>query len=51
MIAALAFTVALLVTTTYFILGSIPLLVLKHDTPRTPASYGPSSTSTPSRPW
>jgi hypothetical protein len=33
MIAALAFTVALLVTTTYFILGSIPLLVLKHDTP------------------
>lgn len=33
MIAALAFTVALLVTTLYFILGSIPLLVLKHDTP------------------
>jgi hypothetical protein len=33
MIAALFFTVALLVTTTYFILGSIPLLVLKHDTP------------------
>ena len=33
MIAALVFTVALLVTTTYFILGSIPLLVLKHDTP------------------
>ena len=33
MIAALSFTVALLVTTTYFILGSIPLLVLKHDTP------------------
>lgn len=32
-IAALFFTVALLVTTTYFILGSIPLLVLKHDTP------------------
>lgn len=33
MICALFFTVALLVTTTYFILGSIPLLVLKHDTP------------------
>jgi hypothetical protein len=33
MIAALFFTVALLVTTFYFILGSIPLLVLKHDTP------------------
>ncbi|MFC5498603.1 hypothetical protein ACFPOE_13735 [Caenimonas terrae] len=33
MIAALVFTVALLVTTAYFILGSIPLLVLKHDTP------------------
>jgi hypothetical protein len=32
-IVALFFTVALLVTTTYFILGSIPLLVLKHDTP------------------
>jgi hypothetical protein len=33
MIAALFFTVALLVTTAYFILGSSPLLVLKHDTP------------------
>jgi len=33
MIAALFFTVALLVTTLYFILGSIPLLVRKHDTP------------------
>lgn len=33
MIFALFFTVALLVTTGYFILGSIPLLVLKHDTP------------------
>jgi hypothetical protein len=32
-LAALFFTVALLVTTAYFILGSIPLLVLKHDTP------------------
>ena len=32
-IAALFFTVALLVTTTYFLLGSVPLLVLKHDTP------------------
>jgi len=33
MIAALFFTVALLVTTAYFIMGSVPLLVLKHDTP------------------
>lgn len=33
LIAALIFTVALLVTTAYFIMGSIPLLVLKHDTP------------------
>jgi hypothetical protein len=33
MIAALFFTVALLVNTAYFILGSIPLLVLSHDTP------------------
>lgn len=33
MIAALVFTVAMLVTTAYFIMGSIPLLVLKHDTP------------------
>ncbi|WP_298934120.1 hypothetical protein [uncultured Ramlibacter sp.] len=33
MVAALFFTVALLATTAYFILGSIPLLVLKHDTP------------------
>ncbi len=31
--AALFFTAALLVTTAYFIMGSIPLLVLKHDTP------------------
>lgn len=33
LIAALVFTVALLVTTAYFLLGSVPLLVLKHDTP------------------
>ncbi len=33
MLVALFFTVALLVTTAYFILGSVPLLVLKHDTP------------------
>lgn len=33
MFAALFFTVALLVTTAYFIMGSLPLLVLKHDTP------------------
>jgi hypothetical protein len=31
--SALFFTVALLVTTTYFLLGSLPLLVLRHDTP------------------
>jgi hypothetical protein len=34
LIAALFFTVALLVTTAYFFLGSVPLLVLKHDTPK-----------------
>lgn len=33
MVAALFFTVALLVNTAYFLLGSVPLLVLKHDTP------------------
>jgi len=33
-ILALFFTVALLVTTTYFLLGSAPLLILKHDTPK-----------------
>ena len=33
LVAALFFTVALLVTTAYFLLGSVPLLVLKHDTP------------------
>lgn len=33
MMAAMVFTVALLVTTAYFIMGSIPLLVLQHDTP------------------
>ena len=33
LIAALFFTVALLAVTTYFILGSLPLLILKHDTP------------------
>lgn len=33
LIAAIIFTVALLVTTAYFIMGSIPLLMLKHDTP------------------
>ncbi|GCL60942.1 hypothetical protein [Pseudaquabacterium pictum] len=30
---ALVFTVALLVTTAYFLLGGLPLLVLDHDTP------------------
>ncbi|MDH4418448.1 MAG: hypothetical protein QE485_14630 [Acidovorax sp.] len=33
LITAMFFTVALLVTTAYFIMGSIPLLFLKHDTP------------------
>ena len=33
LIAALIFTVALLVTTAYFLMGSLPLLILKHDTP------------------
>ena len=33
LIVALFFTVALLVTTAYFLLGSVPLLVLRHDTP------------------
>jgi hypothetical protein len=32
-ITALCFTVALLVVTAYFIMGSVPLLILKHDTP------------------
>ncbi|MBS0430556.1 MAG: hypothetical protein JSR41_24995 [Proteobacteria bacterium] len=32
-IVALFFTVALLVNTAYFIMGAIPLLVLRHDTP------------------
>lgn len=31
--AALFFTVVLLVTTAYFLMGGLPLLVLKHDTP------------------
>ena len=31
--AALGFTVALLVTTAYFLMGGLPLLILKHDTP------------------
>lgn len=30
---ALLFTVALLAITTYFLLGSVPLLILKHDSP------------------
>jgi hypothetical protein len=32
-IAALFFTVALIVTNGYFLMGSVPLLTLKHDTP------------------
>ncbi len=31
--AALFFTVALLMVTAYFFLGSVPLLILKHDNP------------------
>jgi hypothetical protein len=33
LISARFFTVAPLMTTAYFLLGSVPLLVLKHDTP------------------
>jgi len=33
LIVALVFTVVLLVVTAYFIMGSLPLLILKHDTP------------------
>lgn len=31
--AAFVFTVALLVTTAYFLMGGLPLLILKHDVP------------------
>lgn len=33
LVPALFFTVALLATTAYFLLGGLPLLVLQHDTP------------------
>lgn len=33
LIAAIFFTVVLLVTTAYFLMGGLPLLTLKHDTP------------------
>lgn len=33
MYGAIFFTVALLVTTAYFLMGGLPLLVLKHDVP------------------
>ena len=33
LIVALVFTVALLAVTAYFIMGSLPLLILRHDTP------------------
>ena len=33
LIAAMLFTGALLMTTAYFVIGSVPLLILKHDTP------------------
>jgi hypothetical protein len=32
MVSALIFTVALFMTTAYFLMGSVPLLILKHDT-------------------
>ncbi len=32
-VASLFFTVALLVTTAYFIMGGLPLLILRHDSP------------------
>jgi hypothetical protein len=32
-LCAILFTVALLCTSVYFLLGSVPLLILKHDTP------------------
>jgi hypothetical protein len=46
LIVALVFTVVLLVVTAYFIMGSLPLLILKHDTPWIPASSAASSTRT-----
>jgi hypothetical protein len=48
---ALFFTVALLVTTAYFLLGGLPLLILQHDTPTTRASCAASSTSTARPRW
>jgi hypothetical protein len=33
LIVALIFTVILMVITAYFLMGSVPLLILKHDTP------------------
>jgi hypothetical protein len=33
LITAIVFTVILLVITAYFLMGSVPLLILKHDTP------------------
>lgn len=33
LLPAFAFTVALLVTTAYFLMGGLPLLILQHDTP------------------
>ena len=33
LITALVFTVVLFVVTAYFLMGSVPLLILKHDTP------------------
>lgn len=34
LLTALFFTVTLLAATAYFLMGSVPLLVLKHDTPQ-----------------
>ena len=33
LIVALVFTVILMVITAYFLMGSVPLMILKHDTP------------------
>lgn len=47
---ALLFTVALLVTTAYFLLGGLPLLVLDHDTSLDARFIRGFSTSTTRRP-
>jgi hypothetical protein len=42
---ALFFSVVLLVTTAYFLMGGLPLLILKHDTSIDASSSAASSTS------